>query len=215
MPLDKIENKTLRQKVYEEFSESIINGGFLPGQKFSLKELAEKMGVSIMPVREALWQLESEKVVIIENNKRMFINTLNQSELKQLYKVRLFLETELAEKAFDKNDNNLISQLQEICDEMLTKDTDPKAYLKLNKRFHFSIYRAADNPIYLDIVKNLWLREAPYFIIQNASHDYKVQIERHFNILQAFTDGNKKELKKALKKDLIEALREINLEVES
>lgn len=209
MPIERIENKTLRQKVYEEFSESIINGEMLPGQTFSLRELAEKMGVSIMPVREALWQLESEKVIIIENNKKMFINTLNRNELNDLFEVRLFLETELMERACDKEDNILISYLDEIYKEMERTFNDTRTYLKLNKEFHFSIYKAADSPVYLDIVKNLWLREAPYFIKQNENSNYDIKVKQHLKILQALKQGKKKELREALRKDMESALQAI------
>jgi DNA-binding GntR family transcriptional regulator len=58
-----IESKTLRQKVYELLKEKILTAEILPGQKISLRNLAVMLGVSLMPVREALWQLESEKVV--------------------------------------------------------------------------------------------------------------------------------------------------------
>lgn len=209
MPIERIENKTLRQKVYEKFCESIINGEMLPGQTFSLRELAEKMGVSIMPVREALWQLESEKVIIIENNKKMFINTLNRNELNDLFEVRLFLETELMERACDKQDNISISYLDEICKEMERTFNDTRTFLKLNKEFHFSIYKAADSPVYLGIVKNLWLRQAPYFIKQNENSNYDIKVKQHLKILQALKQGKKKELREALRKDMESALQAI------
>jgi len=202
MPLDKIENKTLRQKVYEEFSESIIAGEWFPGQIFSLRELAEKMGVSIMPVREALWQMESEKIIIIENNKRMCINILNKKELKELYKVRLFLEIKLAETAFDNKNSLLINQLDKIYTEMEKSLPDFDQYMKLNKQFHFTIYMAANCNIYLDIVKSLWLREAPYFNVQNKIQHLGIQLEPHKRMLQAFIKSEKSTLTNALKEDI-------------
>ena len=57
MKLNKIESKTLRQKVYELLKEKIITAEILPGQKISLRNLAEMLDVSLMPVREALWGL--------------------------------------------------------------------------------------------------------------------------------------------------------------
>lgn len=209
MPLDKIENKTLRQKVYEEFSESIIAGEMMPGQTFSLRELAEKMGVSIMPVREALWQMESEKIIIIENNKKMCINTLNKKELKSLFKVRMFLEMELAETSFNNKNNILINQLEKIYTEMEESYPDLSRYLKLNKEFHFTIYSAANCSIYLDLVKNLWLREAPYFMVQNKIPQSHIQLEPHKRMLQAFIDNDKNTLTSALKEDMDNAFKYI------
>ena len=69
MTLARIEKKTLRQTVYDQLRESIIAAELLPGEPITLRQLAEKFEVSQMPIREALWQLEAEGVVVINQNK--------------------------------------------------------------------------------------------------------------------------------------------------
>ncbi|MBW2283524.1 MAG: GntR family transcriptional regulator, partial [Deltaproteobacteria bacterium] len=66
MGFAKIQKKTLRQQVYEQLKERMITAEILPGEQITLRNLAERLGVSLMPVREALWQLESEGAVVIE-----------------------------------------------------------------------------------------------------------------------------------------------------
>ena len=65
MKFEKLNAKTLRQKVYDQLRHGIITGGILPGQSIKLRDIAKQFGVSLMPVREALWQLESEKVIVM------------------------------------------------------------------------------------------------------------------------------------------------------
>ncbi len=60
MGIEKITTVTLRQKVYDRMRTKILRAEILPGQVISLRGLAEQFGVSLLPVREAVWQLESE-----------------------------------------------------------------------------------------------------------------------------------------------------------
>ena len=71
MVIEKITTVTLRQKVYEQLRANILGADILPGEIISLRGLAEKFGVSILPVREAVWQLESENILVVESNKRI------------------------------------------------------------------------------------------------------------------------------------------------
>ena len=204
----RIETKTLRQRVYDRLCEGIIQGEMYPGQVINLRELAGKFGVSIMPVREALWQLESENIIVIENNKRMSIKTLTSSDLMELNKIRLFMETELLIKGCEFQTPTLIVRLRSLYDKM-TKVTSIKNYLDLNKNFHFSIYNIARLPVFLDFVRNLWLREAPYIARENALHQNNIQLKPHKKILDAFIEKDNEGLKDGLKNDLDGVLRHI------
>ena len=79
MTLSKIRKKTFRQLAYEELKDRIISADLLPGQNINILGLPENMGVSTMPVRKALRQLDSENIVIIKNNRSSRINELIQS----------------------------------------------------------------------------------------------------------------------------------------
>src|SRR5512147_70249 len=99
MTFEKIAVKTIRQEVYEQLRDKIISAEILPGESISLRDLASKFGVSLMPVREALWQLESEKIIVIESNKRIRVNTLTAKEMEEALRLRLLLESTAAERA--------------------------------------------------------------------------------------------------------------------
>ena len=99
MVLEKITTVTLRQKVYEQLRSKILGAELLPGEIISLRGLADKFGVSILPVREAVWQLESEKIVVVESNKRIQVNHLTSEDFKEVLNLRLLLESEAVDKA--------------------------------------------------------------------------------------------------------------------
>ena len=99
MGIEKISVKTMRQEVYDQLRDKIISAEILPGESISLRELAAKFGVSLMPVREALWQLESERIIVIESNKRIHVNTLTAKEMDEALRLRVLLESMAAERA--------------------------------------------------------------------------------------------------------------------
>ena len=68
---EKITSVTLRQKVYEQLRAKILGAELLPGEIINLRGLADRFGVSLLPVREAVWQLESEKILVVESNKKI------------------------------------------------------------------------------------------------------------------------------------------------
>ena len=112
--IEKISVKTLRQEVYDQLRDKIISAEILPGESISLRDLAAKFGVSLMPVREALWQLESEKIIVIESNKRIHVNTLTAKEMEEALRLRVLLESMAAERACDLRPDEEIPKLKQL-----------------------------------------------------------------------------------------------------
>jgi DNA-binding GntR family transcriptional regulator len=216
MKLDKIESKTLRQKVYELLKEKIITAEILPGQKISLRNLAVMLGVSLMPVREALWQLESEKVVIIQSNRHMRVNNLTTQEMMEAYRIRLTLETMAAKMACDLRSDSDLSKVKGILLELQESIKEPKLYLKINRRFHFEIYRLSKSPMLLDIIDGLWARVGPYFYLHTTERrDLSVPMKFHQAMFEALIERDKRKMNRAIGGDLKTASGDILHYIES
>ena len=86
MQFPKISAATLRKHVYELLREAIINGKVLPGQSISLQSLSSQFGVSLQPIREALWQLESEEIILLESNRPVRDGGILHRELGKILK---------------------------------------------------------------------------------------------------------------------------------
>ena len=65
LKIDPIASTTIRARVYEQLKNKIISAEIRPGEVVTIHRLADGFGVSLMPVREALWQLESERAIVI------------------------------------------------------------------------------------------------------------------------------------------------------
>ncbi|CAB1057533.1 hypothetical protein D1BOALGB6SA_2286 [Olavius sp. associated proteobacterium Delta 1] len=210
MKLTKIENKTLRQKVYELLKEKIITAEILPGQKISLRNLAAMLEVSLMPVREALWQLESEKVVIIQSNRHMRVNNLTTQEMEEAYRIRLTLETMAAKIACDLRSASDLSKVKSVLLELQESIKEPKLYLKINRRFHFEIYRLSKSPMLIDIIDGLWARVGPYFYLHTTERrDLSVPMKFHNAMYEALIERDKRKMNRAISGDLKTAADDI------
>jgi len=203
MGIEKILVKTLRQEVYDQLRDKIISAEIVPGESISLRELAAKFGVSLMPVREALWQLESEKIIVIESNKRIHVNTLTAKDMEEALRLRVLLESMAAEMACDLRPEDEIPRLKRLLESMDASMERPKIYMRKNTQLHFSIYSHSDSPLLLEIIERLWARVGPYVYTHAIStHNLSHAMKCHWEMFEAFRDRNKEKIKEALREDL-------------
>jgi len=203
MAIEKISVKTLRQEVYDQLRDKIISAEILPGETVSLRGLAQKFGVSLMPVREALWQLESERIIVIESNKRIRVNTLTAREMEEALRLRLLLETTAVERACELRPDAAIPKIKDLLEAMEASLDRPKIYMRRNTQFHFSIYSYADSPLLLEMLNRLWARVFPYtFLHAILNRDKTKAMKSHWKMLEGFSERDKKKIKDALREDL-------------
>ncbi|MGS2641771.1 FCD domain-containing protein [Streptosporangium sp. LJ11] len=106
---------TLRESVFEAILELIVNGSLSPGQHLAESELAELLGVSRQPVREALQMLSGEGWVDLRPGHGAFVHAPTVQEADQLLAVRALLETESARLAALNSDAAGVARLREVC----------------------------------------------------------------------------------------------------
>lgn len=212
LKLSKISHKTLRQRVYEELKERIISADLLPGQNINILNLAEMLGVSAMPVREALRQLASEQIVTINNSRTSRVNELTQSEFDEILRIRLILESLAAKEACELRSNADIKRVESIVGTMEKAGDDLKAYLKKNYELHFTIYKIAKLPVLLNIIDGLWARVGPYFNLQIFSKEHLDQfLISHLKMCQALKQKDQAKMAEAIENDLRNAALRIRL----
>jgi len=208
MAIEKISVKTLRQGVYEQLRDKIISAEILPGETISLRELAHKFGVSLMPVREALWQLESERIIVIESNKCIRVNTLTAKEMEEALRLRLLLESTAAERACDLRPGDAPGRLRQLVQSMKAAVDRPKIFNRRNTQFHFSIYALADSPLLLEMIERIWARVGPYvYTYAILAQDNSKVLRHHEKMVQGLEEKNKKKMTDALREDLESAAR--------
>lgn len=202
MRFQKIPTTTLRHKVYHELRHKILSAEIVPGQSISIRDLASELGVSMMPVREALWQLESEKVIVIRSNRSIHVNRLTPKEMEEILQIRLIVESLAAERSCERRPDSVLPELKRLMEGMEACIGKPKRFITKNNQFHFTVYSFADSPLLLHIIDLLWARVSPYLFIQDARGDLSNSMTCHQDMYEAFVEKDKKRLTEALRKDL-------------
>ena len=206
--LTKIPKQTLRQRIYEDLKSRIISGQILPGQVMTLNGLAKELGVSYMPVREALWQLESQKIIVIESNKSIHVNSLTKKEMEEALQLRLILETIAAEKACETITRKQLPKIERLLTKMEECTDDRDQYMFLNRKFHSVIYSYIDSPMLLDVISSIWARISPYIqILGTRFGDPNISAECHRGMYDALLKKDKIRMKAWLRRDLNEAAK--------
>ncbi|KLR75424.1 GntR family transcriptional regulator [Geobacillus zalihae] len=139
---------------YEYIKERIMNGTFLPSQKLNESELSAQIGVSRNTVKKALFKLEQEHLVDMEENKGATVKSFTVKEVSNYFEIREALEGLIIRSAVERLTEEDLRQMEEICEKMETylDMGDFEEYSQLNKRFHDTIYRASDNQQAVEMV---------------------------------------------------------------
>ncbi|WP_338448578.1 GntR family transcriptional regulator [Niallia oryzisoli] len=171
---------TLAQEVYSRLRENIMNGDFSPGDKISIRKIAEKYGVSTMPVREALNKLQSEGFVHFER-RSIYVSQLSAKELIEIFKIRINLEKMAMEWSYPNIGEKEIDELSKMVKEMDHKIHSPIEWNVLNKQFHTKIYSYSDSKPMLEILNTVWGRVEPYMNIYSTSAYYLSLSQKEHN----------------------------------
>jgi DNA-binding GntR family transcriptional regulator len=197
----RIEKTTLREKVYDTLRGMIIAGEILPGRTLTLRDLSEKFGVSVVPVREALFQMEAERVIVRRNNRDYRVNTLSAAQLDEIYGIRRILETHIGELACRKRPREAVADVENALRSMKKHVGSVKRYVFFNQKFHFGIYSCSEQPILLEIISGLWARIGPYLSINMKTEDSQKTYKFHTGMFEAFKKGDPKLFSKFLVED--------------
>ena len=138
----------------------IMNGKLVMGEKLNTASLASELGVSRMPVREALMDLERKGLAKSIPNKGMFLVSLTKEDVKEIYLMRSVLEPLAAKCACERITDDEIDTLKKIHEDykvIMAADTpDGLAVYEQNRLYHFSIYKASGMKRLCSSIENLW-----------------------------------------------------------
>lgn len=168
--------------IAEMLRQAIREGVFNPGDELVQESLASQLGVSRIPLREALRILSGEGLVMLEQGRGASVTELHVSEVEELYDLRLLIEPRLARRIIANCSPSDRAHLQRFVDDMATQvESDPTGWSESNYEFHQEMYRLADRPQTLRIVTQLLNLVEPYsriYVYLLASTD-RVQVEHH------------------------------------
>lgn len=156
----------LTDRVFDTIHAAIMSGDLPAGTQLKVRDLAEQVGTSVMPVREAIRRLEESGLAVREPHKGAVVKNLTMTELVHTYQVRTLLEVEAARLGGSAVTDEDCATMARLCDELnrAVDASDIVAALDLDEALLSVLYAAAGNPVLLDSIRGLWQRCRAYKI---------------------------------------------------
>lgn len=147
----------LRDVVFRTLRQAILKGELKPGERLMEMALAERLGVSRTPIREAMRKLELEGLVVMIPRRGAHVANITEKDLNDVLEVRMALENVAIEKACDRMTEEELARLWEAAEyfEQTTAEGDLVRMAEADMTFHEIIYQASDNRRLIQVLNNL------------------------------------------------------------
>jgi GntR family colanic acid and biofilm gene transcriptional regulator len=157
--------KSLVTHVEEEIRAALIEGRLEPGTRLVTKDLADSLGMSITPVREALVRFAASGVLTAEPAQSFRVPTITMAQYREIAEIRKSVEGLAAFNAASQITADEMAQMHALLIRYLSAKADKEQHLALtlNKKFRFVLYAAARMPTLLGVIEMLWLKAGPGF----------------------------------------------------
>lgn len=167
--------------------ELIVTGELEAGASLRQRDLAQRLGVSPTPVREALRRLCSEGLVTTDAHRSATVAESDLGVKEENYLIRAALESLAAELAAERITEEQLNSIEDVNRQIYELADDDETYGALNRDFHFGIYQAAASPVLLSLMRLLWqaMPDGP-----KVDRTHRESAEEHAAIIDALRTGN-------------------------
>lgn len=142
--------------VLHEIRHSILTGQLPPGQPFTVPALTERLGVSHVPVREALRQLEAQGLVVLNRSRSATVAPLDPDDLRSIYRLRLRIEPELAALSAGQRSQREIDEFERVIRTAYDSSLGEESHWELHREFHVALISPAAQAWDLRLLRPLW-----------------------------------------------------------
>ena len=187
----------LRDVVFNTLRDAILTGKLVPGERLMENQLADKLGVSRTPVREALRMLELENLVELVPRKGAQVLDMSEKDITNILEVRSALEglaTSVACKKMSKEDLQQLKNM-EVDFEKAVADNDVERFVDIDEDFHDLIFAATENDKLINIFRNLRIQLYRYRMAQAKNNDTSMStiVAHHRSIIRAIENHDAEE----------------------
>ncbi len=160
-----LERQTLGDQVYRHIRQLLIAGRLTPGDRLSLRSVGDALGVSMMPVREAVSRLVADQALEVMPNRAVRVPVMHARQFRQLATIREQIEGFAAAQAACHGRPEQIKDIARAEEHFAAiaakAKPDRAAAVEANQAFHFAVYAASGMPDLVEIIGGLWLKVGP------------------------------------------------------
>lgn len=208
--VSEVQSTSLSTQIYLQLRQQLMSAQFQPGERLKIRDLAQSLGTSETPVREALFQLVKDGALEMKPGYYIRVRRVTLTEFLEMREIRLLLEPHAALQALPHIDDAFIDELAAVHERLVTAERtkDYPTALQANYDFHFSVYRKSQMPHLIEILERLWIQIGPLLTFLyphgHPSYDGKHQ---HLNVLDGLRRRDAAAVRAAFEQDLIEGGR--------
>jgi DNA-binding GntR family transcriptional regulator len=183
-------DKSAVERVTSELRETILDGRLRPGERIRQETVAREFGTSRIPVREALRQLASEGLIVLQPHAGARVARLDLEELDEIYQLRERLEPLAIARSTPHLTDEQLARLGSLVEEMerVADPHDLRSWLALDRDFHLSTFAAAPLPRLLAMIEGFWNTTQQYRRLYTLlPHRLEIAHGEHRLLLEALT----------------------------
>jgi DNA-binding GntR family transcriptional regulator len=201
---------TLQERTYQAIKDALLNGDLTAGQAVTIREIAQTVGTSPTPVREAIRRLSEGGFELLPNG-TIRVRHMTEEQRQHSREVRIMLEGIAARRAALHADPDEVDALERVNEEFKAAiaRSDVKRICQKNLEFHFRLYRAARSTILFEIIERLWVQNAPFLTLfvkelleRHSKRALKLLTSHHDEMIAALRAGDEERAERALQHDL-------------
>ncbi len=201
-----LEQGSLSMRAYAMLREALIGGGFGPGERIVMQDLAARLGTSVTPVREACLRLVSERGLEVRSDRAMAVPGLDLDRYLEIRMIRSALEGLAAELAAARARPADIEALRAIQSrfEQARHGGESRAAIAANRQFHFGVYELCGKDLLLHQIEAMWISMGPLLKVyhEEVITDY-VGADEHLRVIEALARGDGAAARQALERDIV------------
>jgi len=202
----KIDRANLSEIAYRRIRMALMSGQYPPGERLRIGAIAEQFGVSVTPVREAIFRLVSEGALDMRAATAISVPLLGVDQLRQIQLARSLLEGALAERAATLIAPAAIDALEKTHRAFVRAwGRDPREASHHNREFHFALAAAGDMPLLYAVVERMWAMMGPSIhMLHTGLKPRRVSVETHphWAVLKALECGDGPAARLAIQADI-------------
>lgn len=184
---------TLRERIVEFVKDSVIKGRLKPGERVPEHEIAESLGISRTPIREAFRQLESERFITVIPRKGAIVSPITPKDVEDFYSIKSLLEGYAAREACAKFTEKEIKRLKSLNQQMTrcAEDNDVKGFFRLDNLFHETFLKSCGNDRLCTLAHQI-VQQFERFRVTALSLPGRMlaSVKQHEEIISAFVQQN-------------------------
>lgn len=198
-----VEHDNLGEVVYGRLCDALIKGRFAPGARLTIRDLAQSLGTSVTPVRDAILRLIQDEALVQKSAREVRVPVMTLERYLEIRQIRMKLEGLAAREAALKAEANNMARLADLIarNESAIAEQDWSAALELNQTFHFALAEIANMNVLRGILGRLWLQMGP-MIAASYQHGGRAMIDHHHVILAAIEARDPDKAERAIVDDI-------------